>query len=72
MDSNGPGLSDDVSFTYQPFLAVQDGRVAQLGERVVRNDEVAGSIPVTSTIFLNNLAYLFGFDAPTQIPAVTA
>src|SRR6266705_2656636 len=25
------------------------GRVAQLGERVVRNDEVAGSIPVTST-----------------------
>ena len=27
------------------------GRVAQLGERVVRNDEVAGSIPVTSTKF---------------------
>ena len=26
------------------------GRVAQLGERVVRNDEVAGSNPVTSTI----------------------
>jgi hypothetical protein len=30
------------------LLAVR-GRVAQLGERVVRNDEVAGSIPVTST-----------------------
>ena len=27
------------------------GRVAQLGERVVRNDEVAGSNPVTSTTF---------------------
>ena len=27
------------------------GRVAQLGERVVRNDEAAGSIPATSTIF---------------------
>jgi hypothetical protein len=31
------------------------GRVAQLGERVVRNDEVAGSIPVTSTKFLKTL-----------------
>lgn len=29
------------------------GRVAQLGERVVRNDEVAGSNPVTSTKILN-------------------
>ncbi len=27
------------------------GRVAQLGERIVRNDEVAGSIPVSSTKF---------------------
>ena len=26
------------------------GRVAQLGERLVRNEEVAGSIPVGSTI----------------------
>ena len=26
------------------------GAVAHLGERVVRNDEVAGSIPVSSTI----------------------
>ena len=25
------------------------GGVAQLGERIVRNDEVAGSIPVAST-----------------------
>ena len=27
------------------------GRVAQLGERFLRKEEVAGSIPVTSTIF---------------------
>src|SRR5262249_37308173 len=27
------------------------GRVAQLGERLVRNEEVAGSIPVSSTNF---------------------
>ena len=27
------------------------GAIAQLGERIVRNDEVAGSIPVTSTKF---------------------
>src|SRR5690606_29494629 len=27
------------------------GAVAQLGERVVRNDEVRGSIPLSSTIF---------------------
>ena len=29
----------------------EDGAVAQLGERVVRNDEVVGSIPIGSTIF---------------------
>lgn len=28
------------------------GRVAQLGERLVRNEEVVGSIPVTSTFHL--------------------
>jgi hypothetical protein len=31
------------------------GRVAQLGERIVRNDEVAGSIPVSSTKSCHNL-----------------
>jgi hypothetical protein len=30
--------------------AADDGRVAQLGERIVRNDEVVGSIPIASTI----------------------
>ena len=28
---------------------IQQGAVAQLGERVVRNDEVSGSIPLSST-----------------------
>ena len=27
------------------------GAIAQLGERIVRNDEVVGSIPTSSTIF---------------------
>jgi hypothetical protein len=31
------------------------GAVAQLGERVVRNDEVVGSIPIGSTNKINNL-----------------
>ena len=30
----------------------RDGAIAQLGERVVRNDEVGGSIPPGSTKFL--------------------
>src|SRR5436190_8417663 len=29
------------------------GAVAQLGERIVRNDEVVGSIPTSSTKFFN-------------------
>jgi hypothetical protein len=36
------------------FLAPARGPVAQLGERIVRNDEVAGSIPARST----NLQFL--------------
>ena len=41
------------------FLArLSSGRVAQLGERVVRNDEVAGSNPVTSTNSLRSVFYL--------------
>ena len=30
-------------------LRLVDGAVAQLGERIVRNDEVRGSIPLSST-----------------------
>lgn len=35
-----------------------DGAVAQLGERVVRNDEVVGSIPIGST---KSVTMLFEF-----------
>src|SRR5258708_8908633 len=38
-----------------PYVATR-GRVAQLGERIVRNDEVAGSIPVSSTKFSTTYA----------------
>jgi hypothetical protein len=34
---------------YPIIKAVRDGAIAQLGERVVRNDEVGGSIPPGST-----------------------
>src|ERR1035438_2158184 len=33
----------------------QNGAIAQLGERIVRNDEVVGSIPTSSTNLLNHL-----------------
>jgi hypothetical protein len=36
---------------YTP-LSARFGVVAQLGERVVRNDEVRGSIPLDSTSFV--------------------
>ena len=38
---------------YLRILVLQDGRVAQLGERVLCKHEVAGSIPVTSTNFIS-------------------
>src|SRR5580765_7030369 len=47
-NGNGKSVADDVSWIYQLFCAFR-GRVAQLGERLVRNEEVAGSIPVSST-----------------------
>ena len=34
---------------FQPRWGGRDGAIAQLGERVVRNDEVGGSIPPGST-----------------------
>src|ERR1700733_2388473 len=36
-----------------------DGAIAQLGERIVRNDEVVGSIPTSSTNLLNHLPSFF-------------
>ena len=37
------------------LLNLPSGAIAQLGERVVRNDEAVGSIPTSSTKSLNNL-----------------
>ena len=37
------------------------GRVAQLGERLVRNEEVVGSIPITSNFLILRLAEYFCF-----------
>ena len=45
------GLSDDKII----LPTDKRGAIAQLGERIVRNDEVVGSIPTSSTNFLNNL-----------------
>lgn len=39
------------AFSSRLFPRVHDGAVAQLGERIVRNDEVRGSNPFSSTIF---------------------
>src|SRR5258708_38870909 len=43
-----------------PYVATR-GRVAQLGERIVRNDEVAGSIPVSSTKSCHSRLKVFHF-----------
>lgn len=39
------------------------GALAQLGERMVRNHEVAGSIPVSSTINRGDIQYPLYFSA---------
>lgn len=51
MDSSGQGMrwGDDLL----DWLC--DGGIAQLGERVVRNDKAVGSIPSTSTTVLPSL-----------------
>ena len=43
-------IADKIEIRSQTIL---QGPVAQLGERIVRNDEVAGSIPARSTNLLN-------------------
>jgi hypothetical protein len=42
----------------------ENGAVAQLGERVVRNDEVVGSIPISSIIFISSLEIRLFFRNP--------
>jgi hypothetical protein len=41
-----------------PAFQPASGAVAQLGERLVRNEEATGSIPVSSTNLLNNFTCL--------------
>src|SRR6185312_13356938 len=47
------------------------GAIAQLGERIVRNDEVVGSIPTSSTIF-DNLQPQNLFSVPKTKPKTRA
>ena len=45
------------------------GAIAQLGERIVRNDEVVGSIPTSSTKFFLRffLVYSFAREVPRTL-----
>jgi hypothetical protein len=47
------------------------GAVAQLGERLVRNEEVSGSIPLSSTIEINNLGSKSGNNKRSRIDVGT-
>ena len=40
-----------------PSFVLTRGAIAQLGERIVRNDEVVGSIPTSSTIVFKHLEW---------------
>ena len=48
--------ASELRFGGSRLKAAVQGPVAQLGERVVRNDEVSGSIPLRSTILENSPA----------------
>ena len=55
---------------YWLLLPIHYGAIAQMGERIVRNDEVVGSIPTSSTKCLNNLpsfSAAFGHQIPRFI-----
>jgi hypothetical protein len=43
-------------------MSYRGGRVAQLGERLVRNEEAGGSNPLSSTKLFNNLDSFSEFD----------
>ena len=50
---------------YWLLLPIHYGAIAQMGERIVRNDEVVGSIPTSSTKFQINIfkaARLFFYE----------
>ena len=67
----GDGLDGHPRPDHNPPPAT-DGAVAQLGERVVRNDEVRGSIPLSSTTVAPNIQiskYFPGKAATTPVVA---
>ena len=45
------GRKNAAKMTRQPAIHPDCGAIAQLGERIVRNDEVVGSSPTSSTKF---------------------
>ena len=50
-----PLKTDKIALRSDLTLNVHRGAIAQLGERIVRNDEVVGSSPTSSTNLLNHL-----------------
>lgn len=52
------------------------GPIAQLGERIVRNDEVVGSIPIWSTIYESRTNgihwFLYNGNFPSKIKRLTS
>jgi hypothetical protein len=52
----------------QAVWADRVGRVAQLGERLVRNEEAGGSNPLSSTKLFNNLDSLSELHELPKLP----
>ncbi len=49
-------------------ISPPSGAIAQLGEHIVRNDEVVGSIPTSSTNLLNGLATIAAISVNRRKP----
>ena len=56
LPSFGTELRTLVKWLRKPEVHPARGAIAQLGERVVRNDEAVGSIPTSSTNFFKHSA----------------
>ena len=54
------GVIPDAETGDKPDAETGDGAVAQLGERLVRNEEVRGSIPLSSTTISGSIAQCHG------------
>jgi hypothetical protein len=49
---------------HNPLFRHASGAIAQLGERIVRNDEVVGSSPTSSTMFSMTSGVCFAASRP--------